>query len=273
MEALLVSSTGVAKLARGVRLPTCKFVCCAPVVAASRIAAFTNPGFFRQLPMSSSAPTSRPPYSSSARGGFVPRAGVAYESQGAARTLAPITIYTAATGEPVKFEDLWDQKDGLALVVFLRHFGCPFCWEFAKKVKEIKPQLDALGVKLVTVGVGKPDKARILVEKLGYPLENLYCDDERRAYNALELTFGVQSTFLNPSIPIKALGKLNELKDIFTGGYVPSSTDNKDGVLQQGGVYIFKGQEVLYGRKDEHAGDHPDLGDILDILNKAPSYA
>lgn len=46
-------------------------------------------------------------------------------------------------------------------------------WEFATKLKEIKPKLDAAGVKLITVGVGKPDKARILVDKVRLMFEVL----------------------------------------------------------------------------------------------------
>jgi hypothetical protein len=37
-------------------------------------------------------------------------------------------------------------------------------WELASTLKEWRPKFDAAGVKLVAVGVGTPDKARMLAE-------------------------------------------------------------------------------------------------------------
>lgn len=38
----------------------------------------------------------------------------------------------------------------------------------------------------------------------------------------------------------------------------------------QGGMYIFKGRQLLYARKDEGTGDHAPLDDILNICCAAP---
>ena len=39
-------------------------------------------------------------------------------------------------------------------------------WELALTLKEAKERFDAAGVKLIAVGVGTPDKARILAERV-----------------------------------------------------------------------------------------------------------
>lgn len=39
-------------------------------------------------------------------------------------------------------------------------------WELASALKESKPKFDAAGVKLIAVGVGTPNKARILAERV-----------------------------------------------------------------------------------------------------------
>lgn len=39
-------------------------------------------------------------------------------------------------------------------------------WELASSLKELEPRFDASGVKLIAVGVGTPDKARILAERV-----------------------------------------------------------------------------------------------------------
>ncbi|GJM96481.1 hypothetical protein PR202_ga13320 [Eleusine coracana subsp. coracana] len=94
--------------------------------------------------------------------------------------LGGVQIYSAATGEPVLFRDLWDQNEGMAVVALLRHFGCPCCWELASTLRDAKERFDSAGVKLIAVGVGGPDKARILAERLPFPAEYLYADPERK---------------------------------------------------------------------------------------------
>lgn len=39
-------------------------------------------------------------------------------------------------------------------------------WELAKALKERKERFDSAGVKLIAVGVGAPNKARILAERV-----------------------------------------------------------------------------------------------------------
>nr|KJB71157.1 hypothetical protein B456_011G108500 [Gossypium raimondii] len=93
--------------------------------------------------------------------------------------LSDVTIFTAS-GQPVLFKDLWDQNEGVAVVAFLRHFGCFCCWELASALKEAKPKFDSAGVKLIAVGVGTPDRARILAERVPFPMDSLYADPERK---------------------------------------------------------------------------------------------
>ncbi|CAM0875986.1 unnamed protein product [Alopecurus aequalis] len=152
--------------------------------------------------------------------------------------LGGVAIFSADTGEPVLIRDLWDQNEGMAVVALLRHFGCPCCWELALTLKETKERFDAAGVKLIAVGVGTPDKARILAERLPFPLEYLYADPERK-----------------------------EATKNYT---IEATPDDRPSVLQQGGMFVFKGKELLYARKDEGTGDHAPLDDVLNICCKVP---
>ncbi|KAJ6971480.1 thioredoxin-like protein AAED1 [Populus alba x Populus x berolinensis] len=79
--------------------------------------------------------------------------------------LSDVSIFTTA-GQPVMFKDLWDQNEGIAVVALLRHFGCPCCWELASSLKESKEKFDSSGVKLIAIGVGTPNKARSLAERV-----------------------------------------------------------------------------------------------------------
>jgi hypothetical protein len=51
-------------------------------------------------------------------------------------------------------------------MVSLLHLGLCHSWELAASLRDLKPRLDASGVKLIAIGVGPPEKARILAEKV-----------------------------------------------------------------------------------------------------------
>ncbi|KAM0915596.1 hypothetical protein ACQ4PT_010756 [Festuca glaucescens] len=183
--------------------------------------------------------------------------------------LGGVAIFSAATGKPVLIRDLWDQNEGMAVVALLRHFGCPCCWELALTLKETKERFDAAGVKLIAVGVGTPDKARILAERLPFPLNCLYADPERKAYDLLGLYFGLGRTFFNPA-SVKVFSRFDSLKEATKNYTIEATPDDRPSVLQQGGMFVFKGKELLYARKDEGTGDHAPLDDVLNICCKVP---
>ncbi|KAL3526913.1 hypothetical protein ACH5RR_011569 [Cinchona calisaya] len=182
--------------------------------------------------------------------------------------LGDVSIFTAA-GEPVKFQDLWDQNQGIAVVAVLRHFGCPCCWELASALKEYKEKFDSAGVKLIAVGVGTPSKARILAERLPFPVDCLYADPDRKAYDVLGLYYGVGRTFFNPA-SAKVFSRFDALRNAVKNYTIEATPDDRSGVLQQGGMFVFRGKELLYARKDEGTGDHAPLDDIIDICCKVP---
>ncbi|XP_054823002.1 thioredoxin-like protein AAED1, chloroplastic [Prosopis cineraria] len=185
-----------------------------------------------------------------------------------AEDLGDITIFTAG-GEPVMFKDLWDQNEGLAVVALLRHFGCVCCWELASTLKEYKSRFDSVGVKLIAVGVGTPNKARILAERLPFPMDCLYADPERKAYNVLDLYYGVGRTFLNPA-SAKVFSRYDSFQKALKNYTIEATPDDTSGVLQQGGMLVFKGRQLLYARKDEGTGDHAPLDDIFEVCCNTP---
>ena len=48
-------------------------------------------------------------------------------------------------------------------------------WELASALKEAKASFDSAGVKLIAVGVGTPNKARILAERVISPAMSFQC--------------------------------------------------------------------------------------------------
>ncbi|KAG9451113.1 hypothetical protein H6P81_011078 [Aristolochia fimbriata] len=179
----------------------------------------------------------------------VARASFTGYGESIGEVLSDVQIFSAA-GEPVMFKDLWDQKEGMAVVALLRHFGCPCCWELAAALKEVKPKFDSSGVKLIAVGVGAADKARILAERLPFPSDCLYADPDRKAYDVLGLYYGFGRTFFNPA-SAKVLSRFDSLQKAVKNYTISATPDDRSGVLQQGGMFVFKGKTLLYARKDE----------------------
>lgn len=182
--------------------------------------------------------------------------------------LSDVSIFTTA-GQPVMFKDLWDQNEGIAVVALLRHFGCPCCWELASSLKESKEKFDSSGVKLIAIGIGTPDKARLLAERLPFPMDCLYADPERKAYDVLGLYYGLGRTFFNPA-SAKVFSRFDALQKAVKNYTIEATPDDRSGVLQQGGMFVFKGKQLLYARKDEGTGDHAPLDDIFEICCKVP---
>ncbi|KAL6963474.1 hypothetical protein U1Q18_042597 [Sarracenia purpurea var. burkii] len=145
--------------------------------------------------------------------------------------LGEVSIFTAA-GESIMFKDLWDQKEGIAVVALLRHFGCICSWELASALKEVKPRLDSAGVKLIAVGVGTPDRARMLAVKLPFPSDCLYADPDRKAYDVLGLYYGVGRTFFSSAI-VKVLLRFKDVKKAANNYTIGATPDDKSSVFQQ----------------------------------------
>ncbi|KAK8937066.1 hypothetical protein KSP39_PZI012037 [Platanthera zijinensis] len=190
--------------------------------------------------------------------------------ESAVGALADVQILASSTGQPVFLKDLWDQKEGIAVVALLRHFGCICCWELASELKELIPRFESAGVKLIAIGVGTPDNARILAEGLPFPLDYLYADPDRKAYNVLGLYYGFGRTFFNPA-SAKVFSRFSSIRKAGKNYTLSATPQDRSSVLQQGGMLVFKGKELLYARKDEGTGDHAPLEDVLNICCKVPA--
>ncbi|KAJ0041194.1 hypothetical protein Pint_27846 [Pistacia integerrima] len=238
---------------------------------------------------------------------FLVRANAEEFSPDVGEVLGDVSIFTAA-GEPVLFKDLWDQTEGVAVVALLRHFGCPCCWELASALKEAKATFDSAGVKLIAVGVGTPNKAQILAQQvffhfyhahcmkdihmfvslcvhmqgadrflshvvlvqLPFPMDCLYADPDCKAYNLLGLYYGIGRTFFNPK-SVKVLSRFGALQKAVKNYTIEATPDDKRGVLQQGGMFVFKGKDLLYAWRDEGTGDHAPFDDIFSICCRVPA--
>jgi peroxiredoxin len=145
-----------------------------------------------------------------------------------------------------------------ALVVFLRHFACPGCSHFLTELAPRIPELRALGVRVVLVGSGSPERLRAFAERMKIDLAEvaLATDPTLAAFRAAGMmqsrfgTYGPRAFF--GSIGLYAAGH-----------YVKRHAGDGD-VTQQGGIVLVdvSGRVVLTHR-DRDLMDHASVADIV----------
>ncbi|TYH38181.1 hypothetical protein ES332_D12G092700v1 [Gossypium tomentosum] len=101
-------------------------------------------------------------------------------------------------------------------------------------------------------------------------MDCLYADPNREAYDILGLYYGFGRTFFNPA-STKVFSRFESLQEAVKNYTIEATLDETSSVLQQGGMFVFKGKQLLYAHKDEGTGDHAPLDQVFDICCKVPA--
>ena len=133
--------------------------------------------------------------------------------------------------------------------------------------RDVVPLLEEKQHKIVCIGIGTDERAKEFCEHVSFPEQYLYADPENTVYDKLQLIKNLPDTFFNPATPYAILdrvkkGQTEDLQKAL-GRWKPWIPPKLDQGYQQGGAFVFQGQETLYGRKDPATGDHVDLNVLL----------
>lgn len=73
----------------------------------------------------------------------------------------------ASAGEKIErfVETIFMQSPKAKFLCYFPLLNC-FSWELASVLRDAKSKFESAGVKLIAIGVGTPDKARILAERV-----------------------------------------------------------------------------------------------------------
>ncbi len=168
--------------------------------------------------------------------------------------IAPNAQVQAIDGETIDLFTLWSGTDrGLALV-FLRHYGCPFCKEHAREIESRSAELLAAGVAVALIGCGTSDEAQAFRDELGLT-NDVYNDPDRIAYGAYGLGQAGMSAVLNPRVlagGIRAASK----------GYLPRKSSGHPLQLQ-GQFLIARDGIVKSAARPTTMSDIPPVSDLL----------
>jgi peroxiredoxin len=95
-----------------------------------------------------------------------------------------------STGKTVQLHDYW--RDGPALVVFWRHYGCSCGIARAKRLQAEYADYRQLGANVVVIGQGEPERSAAYAQHHNLPCP-VVCDPAYRVYEAYDLLDGKPS--------------------------------------------------------------------------------
>jgi peroxiredoxin len=165
-------------------------------------------------------------------------------------------VVTFAHGARKRLGTFW--TDQPCLLLFLRHFACPGCWEQATLLAKHLGELRRAGVRVVLVGLAEP--SRILPFRDRVKLEDehveVVVDASLSCHRAAGLLRSRWST-LGPRAVAEGL------RLYATGFYVPREPEDGDFLQQGGAVLVDPTGRVVLHHVAHHLADHVDLPEVI----------
>ena len=166
----------------------------------------------------------------------------------------PDNVFTRqTTGLHLRPGTLADQIDPHrpTLLVFLRHLGCPFCKEAIRDLRKLTEK-DPSYPAVLFFSQSCADEALPFFER-NWPQARVICDPDKEFYSAMQLRQGTFSQIWGLRVwtcSVRALAK----------GHVMTKPIGDPWLMP--GVFLVRGNEILWSHQYEHQGDNPDWSKI-----------
>jgi peroxiredoxin len=175
--------------------------------------------------------------------------------------LAPDITIQGFDGRSVALSSLWSGAErGLALV-FLRHFGCPFCKEHARAIEAGKTDFAQAGISVAYIGCGTAEEAQAFQDDLNLT-SPVYYDPERLSYHAYAIGDATAGSMFNPRVlvgGIRAAGR----------GYLPKRSSGNP--LQLQSQFLIDRDGIIRSvTRPELMSDIPSADDLLEAARLLP---
>jgi peroxiredoxin len=105
-------------------------------------------------------------------------------------------------GHPVRLRDLW--REGPAVIVWLRQFGCPFCRAYSVELNRRRDRFSDAGARLVLIGQGTPADATRFRDRMKIDLPVL-ADADRVTYLWAGTKLATLGELIGPVVVARAL--------------------------------------------------------------------
>ena len=161
---------------------------------------------------------------------------------------------------PVELRDRW--RDVPLVVMFMRHFGCPFCREHLMLMGRALPRFEAEGAQMVAIFQYGADATEAFCESRGVPFDCLG-DPLRRAYAEVSLGRGKRRNLYTRGIA-KAVVRNAARGNL---GGAPKGGDN----AQMPGTFVVGTDGRLrLAHYNATSADNPSVERVLDAVRGQP---
>lgn len=169
---------------------------------------------------------------------------------------APDGVLVTADGHVTDLAGLWaDAPTGLG-IIFVRHFGCPFCKQHLAQIAQRTTEFDSAGVSLVALGPGTPQEAAEIKTKMHLPFP-VYGDYRSRVFSDYGLSeIEGKDVVTRQSIVGSAKAVLQ--------GHLPSRSEGNPKQLH-GEFLVDREGIVRYAVRPTTMSDLPDPSDMLEV--------
>lgn len=155
------------------------------------------------------------------------------------------------------------------------------CQELAGQLqRDLLPKLEPAGVRLVAVGIGKPETAAEFCEHTSLSPQVLFADPTNAVGTALDLPYGEARTFgftddLSSYKAVWERLRRDGARDLVSAAlrwkiWLPPTPPKESGLgrfaygMQQGGVLVFAGDELVFEHRDPSTAAHANLEQVAE---------
>jgi len=157
---------------------------------------------------------------------------------------------------PVRLRDLW--RNGPAVIVWLRQFGCPFCRAYAVELNRARHRFTTAGARLVLIGQGTPEDASRFGKRFRIELPIL-TDVDRVTYLWAGAKIATLDELIGPVVVARGLLRMARLRVLI--GH------NTADEAQLGGSIVVTGDgRVVFAHISDDASDVAPPADLLAVV-------
>ncbi len=144
-------------------------------------------------------------------------------------------------------------EESPVLLVFLRHFGCPFGRKTIGDIAELEPKLKERGVRPVFVHLGSPELAKSYFDYYNVSHVERVSDPEAAVYRSPHFALGQSSKLGDLLSPKVWMGWLKG-RTVFKHGIGKYEGDG----TQMPGIFFLKGSTIVRRFQHRNIADEPD---------------
>jgi len=167
-------------------------------------------------------------------------------------------------GRSTRIRDLW--RDGPAVIVWLRQFGCPFCRAYAVELNRARAHFFDAGARLILIGQGTPEDAGRFRRHLSIELQVL-TDADRVTYLWAGTKLATLDELIGPLVVGRAVVRMARERVLI-------GHNTADEAQLGGSIVVTPNGRVAFAHISRDASDVARPGDLLAAIGECrPRFA